>query len=287
MSHKQYQQFRGTVEALVVSDSKTSLFEFVVRHHLLMHLDRRFEHRRTPRVKFNKPAELKREIELMLSAFASASVTGSVLEAEQQPDDAVVLEAYRLAMQVAGFGDAADSTAELESWEVVQLEECMQRLHHAAPMLKKQFLHAAAVLIAFDSQITIAEAEFFRAVAESLDCPVPVFAAGRLKSEVGSCLGRKPPSLLGRVEPKRGEGFCCNPFPINDMHRTGTPPRRSRDSDSPQRGEWHDVLYYASSPIGKKYWRHALMGRRSCRVGKTSFSEFATHHGSHPVIVNS
>ena len=182
LSPPQYQKFRSTVVALVELDHRTSLFEFVVRHHLLMHLDRRFEHRPPPRVKFNKTSELKHEIELMLSAFASASMSGSVVEDEHQPDPASVLQAYRLAMQTAGFGDAAESTARLESWEVVQLEECMQRLHHASPTLKKQFLHAAAVLISFDHEITIAEAEFFRAVAESLDCPVPVFAAGRMKT---------------------------------------------------------------------------------------------------------
>ena len=84
-------------------------------------------------------------------------------------------------MQVAGFGKAADSVAELRSWEVEQLEQCMLRLHRAAPELKKQFLHAAATLITFDHEITVVEAEFFRAVGESLDCPVPLLAVGRLK----------------------------------------------------------------------------------------------------------
>ena len=70
----------------------------------------------------------------------------------------------------------------MAAWEIEQLEKCMQTLHHASPQLKKTFLHAAAVLITYDHEITVAEAEFFRAVAESLDCPVPVLAAGRAKS---------------------------------------------------------------------------------------------------------
>ncbi len=181
LSAKQYLQFRDTVQQLVKLDRRTSLFEFVVRHHLLMHLDRRFEYRKSPKIKYTSTNEVKKEIELMLSAFASASVSGSVLETNVQPDDAVVLEAYRLGMQIAGFGDAAQSTAQLESWEVEQLDGCMLKLHHASPQLKKTFLHAAAVLITFDHEITVAEAEFFRAVAESLDCPVPVLAAGRTK----------------------------------------------------------------------------------------------------------
>jgi Zn-dependent protease with chaperone function len=180
LSPKQYQHFRKSVDGLVRLDNKTSLFEFVVRHHLLMHLDRRFEVRRPPRIQFTKASQLPSEFELMLSAFASASVSGSVLE-DTKADEHSVLQAYRLAMQVAGFGSAADSVAELRSWEVEQLEQCMLRLHRASPELKKQFLHAAATLITFDHEITVVEAEFFRAVGESLDCPVPLLAVGRLK----------------------------------------------------------------------------------------------------------
>lgn len=179
LSPKQYLRFRDTVEKLVHLDRKTSLFEFVVKHHLLMHLDRRFNYSNQPNVRYFQTKDVKREIELMLSAFASASLSGSIFEGQPQPDEAIVLEAYRLAIQVAGLGDATVSNAQLEPWEVEQLDECMRKLHQASPMLKKQFLHAAAVLITFDHEITIAEAEFFRAVAESLDCPVPVLAAGR------------------------------------------------------------------------------------------------------------
>lgn len=181
LSPPQYARFRESVEGLVKLDNKTSLFEFVIRHHLLMHLDRRFEVKRPPRIQFTKCEQMSREFELMLSAFASASVTGSVLE-DSDPDRDQVLLAYRLAMQVAGFGDAAESRAELRSWEVEQLEQCMLRLHRASPEVKKQFLHAAATLIMFDHEVTIVEAEFFRAVAESLDCPVPLLAVGRIKT---------------------------------------------------------------------------------------------------------
>ncbi len=179
LSRPQYTRFRETVESLVRLDNKTSLFEFVVRHHLLMHLDRRFALKPPPMIKFRKTSSLFREIELMLSAFASASITGSILDETETPDPATVEHAYRLAMQVAGFGDAAQSNAKLMPWEVEQLERCMQSLQKGSPAVKRQFLEAAAVLITFDHEITIAEAEFFRAVAESLDCPVPVFAAGR------------------------------------------------------------------------------------------------------------
>jgi len=180
LSPEQYEKFRSTVQGLVKLDARTSLFEFTVRHHLLMHLDRRFNHRKQPRVLYKKMAQVKREVRLMLSAFASASRIGSVLQHEQEPDQAQTQAAFHLALQAAELGISQDSELKPEPWTADQLEVCMKALHHASIAVKKQFLYAAVVLITYDHEITIAEAEFFRAVAESLDCPVPVLAAGRI-----------------------------------------------------------------------------------------------------------
>lgn len=179
LSPQQYKTFRATIQQLVKLDSKTSLFEFIVRHHLLMHLDRRFEFRAPPRVLYKNPAQIAREIRLMLSAFASASAIGSVLENEQEADPEVTKQAYALALQAVELGTAEQGSAAPETWNVEQLESCMRALHKASMPVKKKLLYAAAMLITYDHEITIAEAEFFRAVAESLDCPVPVLAVGR------------------------------------------------------------------------------------------------------------
>ena len=179
LSAKQYEQFRATIQGLVKLDSKTSLFEFTVRHHLLMHLDRRFDHRKQPRVLYKKISQVSREVRLMLSAFASASHIGSVLENKQEADPAQTQAAFSLAVKVAALGDGQHPDSIPEPWTADQLEACMRTLHQASITVKRQFLYAAVVLITYDHEITTAEAEFLRAVAESLDCPVPVLAAGR------------------------------------------------------------------------------------------------------------
>lgn len=181
LSPQQYEKFRATVQRLVKLDSKTSLFEFVVRHHLLMHLDRRFDYRKQPRVLYKKTTQVAREIRLMLSAFSTASNIGSVIENDRDADPLQTLAAYRLAIRVAEVADEKHQEAQPETWSVDQLESCMRSLHQASMEIKKRLLYAAAVLITYDHEITTAEAEFFRAVAESLDCPVPVLAAGRTK----------------------------------------------------------------------------------------------------------
>ncbi len=179
LSPQQYETFRATVQQLVKLDSKTSLFEFIVRHHLLMHLDRRFDFRKQPRVLYKKTAQVSREIRLMLSAFASASKIGSILENDKEADPEITNQAYSLALQAVETGELGLGSAEPEPWNIEQLESCMRSLHQASMKVKKKLLYAAAMLITYDHEITIAEAEFFRAVAESLDCPVPVLAAGR------------------------------------------------------------------------------------------------------------
>ena len=181
LSPQQYEKFRDTVQQLVKLDSKTSLFEFIVRHHLLMHLDRRFNFRKPPRVLYKETAQVSREIRLMLSAFASSSKIGSVLENDKEADPETTNQAYALALQTVEIGGAGQGSVAPEPWNIEQLESCMRSLHQASMKVKKKLLYAAAVLITYDHEITIAEAEFFRAVAESLDCPVPVFAAGRAK----------------------------------------------------------------------------------------------------------
>ena len=137
LSPEQYEKFRATIEGLVKLDSKTSLFEFTVRHHLLMHLDRRFDHRKQPRVLYKKMSQVKREVRLMLSAFASASQIGSVLANQHDADPAHTKAAFKLAMQVAELGDARQTDADPEPWTADQLEVCMRALHHASIAVKK------------------------------------------------------------------------------------------------------------------------------------------------------
>jgi len=172
LSPQQYTRFRATVEALVKIDRKISLFEFVVRHHLLMHLDRRFSKRRPAAASYREASQLREEIELLLSAFASVG----------EMDHTTCLAAYRLALQTVGFGEADASQAEPRVWQMGQLETSLQKLEMSTMEVKKSFLQAAAVLITYDHEINVVEAELFRAFAESLDCPVPSFVAGKTKA---------------------------------------------------------------------------------------------------------
>lgn len=67
------------------------------------------------------------------------------------------------------------------------LETGFEPLALLAPRLKRRLLQAAAATVLHDRQITVGEGELLRAVAETLDCPMPPLLPGqRLAAETSS-----------------------------------------------------------------------------------------------------
>ncbi|NWE71158.1 M48 family metallopeptidase [Pseudomonas gingeri] len=69
---------------------------------------------------------------------------------------------------------AFDSTSDLKA-----LEAALRRLTQLLPLQKPQLLKAMARCIGHDGQVTAAEAELMRAVADILDCPMPPLLAAQ------------------------------------------------------------------------------------------------------------
>jgi hypothetical protein len=70
----------------------------------------------------------------------------------------------------------ADLVPELlprENCGVEQLDAALNRLTLAVPIIKKNLIEASARVIGADGVILEAEAELLRAIADTLDCPVP------------------------------------------------------------------------------------------------------------------
>jgi uncharacterized protein YktB (UPF0637 family) len=53
------------------------------------------------------------------------------------------------------------------------LDAALDRLAQAAPRVKKNVLLACAQTVATDGKVLDREAELLRAIAETLDCPIP------------------------------------------------------------------------------------------------------------------
>ncbi len=166
MSQPQYLTYRGTISELTDADRQTSLFEFFLRHHLIVYLDRRFGAALPPDVIYHSIEPVAADVSKILSLLVhSGHRDRSHAEA---------------AFQAAVDATFAGSASALKMGEVLgpsQLSDSLKRLSQATPHLKKQVLSAAAIAITHDRQVTVEEAEIFRATAESLDCPVPPIVA--------------------------------------------------------------------------------------------------------------
>ena len=61
------------------------------------------------------------------------------------------------------------------------LDASLDRLSAASPKIKEKILKACIACISADSLIRVEEAEMLRAIADSLDCPIPTVFPNREK----------------------------------------------------------------------------------------------------------
>ena len=59
--------------------------------------------------------------------------------------------------------------------DLPRLDAALERLALAVPQIKKNVLNACAETVAADGILQSSEAELLRAIADSLDCPIPPF----------------------------------------------------------------------------------------------------------------
>ncbi len=166
MSVPQFEHFQQSVKLLIMADQSVSIFEFFLLHHLLVHLRRHLGIGLPPKIHFETLAGIEVEAELLLS----------VVVRQGNEDETAMQAAFELAAQSAvSAGRALRFTG--GQWDFHGLNGALHKLMQAAPQVKKELLTAIGVAIIHDQMITVAEAELFRAIAESLDCPVPPLSA--------------------------------------------------------------------------------------------------------------
>lgn len=162
LSEKQFRTFRATVIGLIKADREVDLFEFFVLNHLVGHLDRHFGMGLPHRTLYESLDKLEEECATLLAVLAEFG----------HDDPAAAARAFTVAWETLAplFGPRDYAST---GWDYPRLANAVKRLSHAAPQPRKQILAAAAVSISFDETISAVEAELYRALGESLDCPVP------------------------------------------------------------------------------------------------------------------
>ena len=166
LSPQQFEQFRSSVNTLMSSDNQCNLFEFMMQKIVMRHLDTRFYPERRPVTQFYDLRPLARDAGIVLSATAYAGA-----------EDATKAQ--------AAFGKGAESLGRIARVEIpwlpptecdlAHLDAALDRFAQSVPQIKKNVLSASAETVAFDNIIQPREAELLRAIADSLDCPIPPF----------------------------------------------------------------------------------------------------------------
>lgn len=156
LAQKERDAFLAEVDRLVEADRKVTLSEFVQATLLRQHL-REGAGKPIP-TKFRKVEDVAQDAHLVLSLIAHAS----------QGDTAAAHAKGKAILGVALPGPLP--VTELTS---ARLGEALERLRHLQPFAKPRLLKACVETAAADGVFRLAEAELVRAVAATLDCPLP------------------------------------------------------------------------------------------------------------------
>ncbi len=169
LTSPEFEQFSATLQWLINSDGQVALFEFVLQKIVLRNLGPKFG-QVTPRaVQFYTLKPLIPDCVVVLSALAQVGST----------DAAEVRKAFDAGIPYLRPPDSVPiEMLPIDQCGVGALNDALDRLSLAVPIIKKNLLEAAAQVIGADGIIHEEEAELLRAVADTLDCPIPPLQAG-------------------------------------------------------------------------------------------------------------
>ncbi len=164
LSPVQFQQFRAALKALVETDGKIDLFEYVLQKIVLRHLEPCFVSARKPIVQYYSLAPLLPSCAVLLSAMAHAG----------QDDPFAIKSAFEQGARVFGSSQRLQlALLDKNDCGLDRVDAALTLLAQAAPQIKKNVLTACAQTAAADGWLAENEAELLRAIADSLDCPLP------------------------------------------------------------------------------------------------------------------
>jgi Zn-dependent protease with chaperone function len=173
LSDRQYTQFHALMEKLISADKRIDLFEFCLQRMVRRYLDSHFYKLKPAPMKYARIEQVLPEALHLLSALAW---TGSSSESEARMAFSAGSEQLNLSER-----KEFELEPESESMDLSRMDQVLQRLSLARPYVKKNLLFSCAHTVALDGQVLEAERELLRAVADSLELPVPPFIRELIK----------------------------------------------------------------------------------------------------------
>ena len=165
LSPPQYAVFKGIVDKLMQADGRIDLFEYALRYVLLRHLEARFRPSSLSLAPAPSLAQMSDEISCVLSLLSRLG----------QEDEDQARKSLMQAVRVFGREMKLFSYRPEQECPLKGFDAALKTLGRSAIETRRQVLAAALDCITYDEKITIREAELFRAMAEALSCPVPLW----------------------------------------------------------------------------------------------------------------
>jgi Zn-dependent protease with chaperone function len=165
LSLPEYAAFMANIAELVAADQQVDLFEFALQKILRRHLEPSFRPVPQPEIQHHAVTALAVACSTLLSALAHAG---------QDPEKSVQA-AFERGVKQLPSGDASFRFSSLAECTLPAIESALDQLSQATPQMKRRFLGACAETVAADGMVRPREFELLRAIADTLDCPIPPF----------------------------------------------------------------------------------------------------------------
>lgn len=156
LSDTQYQRFLHCLNLLIHADRQVSTMEWAI-YRIVIHNTRP----QTQPLRTRQLIDAREDCELLLSlvAYTGAADQTAAEHALQQASSALPFPRLQL--------------RERSSLSLDRMDGVVERLNQLHPLQKPQLLKAMHLCVMHDGHLSVDEAELFRALADSLDCPIP------------------------------------------------------------------------------------------------------------------
>ncbi|MGB3640030.1 MAG: M48 family metallopeptidase [Rivularia sp. (in: cyanobacteria)] len=171
LSAKECQRVCKCVQGLIAAKGEASVRDFVLRLILWHRLQPVFQPDCNITVKFNSIEEIWSDCLLVLSALAQIG--------ENNSDSAAYAFSSGI-FRLPGATQQEKPKAPLKC-NFSQLKKSIENLRQATPKLKQAIVDACAHTVLVDNKITNQEKDLLRAIAMTLDCPIPPFLNSKRK----------------------------------------------------------------------------------------------------------
>ena len=160
LSKNQYQLFRGNFKTLVEIDKKMSLLEWSLQKIVMHSLDAVFGKDEAPYFRKKNLKSCKKSVSVLLSILTHSTVQDGMLNEETFTAGA---DELKMSLQLMAVSKIDFDT----------LNNALDDLADLKPLQKAALLKACVRCITADGKIQAIETELLRAIAATIDCPVP------------------------------------------------------------------------------------------------------------------